>query len=176
VATAGLGNVHLITADIASTGLTDGSADAVISNCVINLCPDKQAVYQEAFHLLRPQGPLAVSDIVLAGSIEPALAERLRMARLGCLAGAEVDDAYLATIVRAGFTDIRIVARHQLDSDELEAMALCPGPSFSPPVSRSELEGVTGKVVSLKFTAVKPASRRRSPDRSGPTAKAPRHR
>lgn len=76
----------------------------------------------------------------------------------------------------AGFTDIGIVARHRLAPHELEAMARCPGPSFSPPVSRSELAGVTRRVASLKFTAVKPARRRRSPDRSGPTAKAPRHR
>lgn len=152
---AGLANVQLITEDIAHTHLPDGSAGVVISNCVINLCPDKSAVYQEAFRLLQAGGRLAVSDIVLSEAIAPELGERFHSAGVGCLAGAVVEDDYLNIVRRAGFKDVRVVARHQLAPGELEAMARCPGPQFSPPASADDLASVAGTVVSLKFTANK---------------------
>lgn len=154
VAEAGLADrVELRVEDIAGTELPDDSTDVLLSNCVINLVPDKDAVYREGFRILRPGGRLAISDIVLTEEIAPELQERFRSTWAGCLGGAIPEDPYLETVRRAGFRDIRIVARHQLPSEELEAMACCPGEDFCPAPSRTDLAAVEGKVASLKFTA-----------------------
>ncbi|MGH2770490.1 MAG: methyltransferase domain-containing protein, partial [Actinomycetota bacterium] len=80
VAAAGLEDrdFELRLADMAATPLPDGSIDVVISNCVINLCPDKEAVYEEAFRILRPGGRVAISDVVLTGDLAPGLQARFR--------------------------------------------------------------------------------------------------
>jgi len=90
VAEAGLKdrNIQLRVADMGKTNLRDGFANVVISNCVINLCPDKDAVYKEAFRLLRPGGRVAISDIVLTEGFSPELKNRFESAWSGCLGGA----------------------------------------------------------------------------------------
>jgi SAM-dependent methyltransferase len=157
VAEAGLpdGNIELRVAEIEKTELSDGVADVVISNCVINLCPDKDAVYGEAFRILRPGGRLAISDIALTEHVGPELRERFRSAWAGCLGGAVPEEDYMNTVRAAGFVDVRTVARHLLAPDELEAMACCPGKEFTPAPAKEDLAAVEGKVMSIKFTAIK---------------------
>lgn len=159
VAEAGLQdrNIELRVADMEKTQLLDGFADVVISNCVINLCPDKDAVYEEAFRILRPGGRLAISDIVLTEKMHFGLQERLQSTWAGCLGGAIAEDDYWQTVRKAGFAEIQIVARHLLTPEELKAMACCPGEEFTPPPSGEDLALVEGKVTSIKFTAVKPS-------------------
>lgn len=142
-------------ADMGKTGLPDCFADVVMSNCVINLAPDKDAVYREAFRVLRPGGRLAVSDIVLTENIDPALRERLQSTWAGCLGGAVQEDDYWQTVRQAGFTEVEIIALHQLTPQELEAMAQCPGEEFTPAPAKWDLAAVQGKVTSIKFTAFK---------------------
>jgi ubiquinone/menaquinone biosynthesis C-methylase UbiE len=144
-------------ADLADTGLPDGSADVVISNCVINLSPDKDAVYREAARILRPGGRLAISDIVSSEPIDPELQDRFRATWAGCMGGAVPEADYLEMVRRAGFTDIEVVSRHNLGGEELEAMSRCPGPDFTPAVAADDLAAVQGKVVSIKFKALKGA-------------------
>jgi len=158
VAEAGLqdSNTELRVADMERTQLPDRSADIVISNCVINLCPDKEAVYKEAFRILRPSGRLAISDIVLTERIAPELQERFQSRWAGCLGGAIPEEDYMDTVRKAGFTGIQIVARHLLTPGELEAMACCPGEEFTTPPSKEDRVLVEGKVASVKFTAAKP--------------------
>lgn len=147
------GDVELRVAEMADTQLSDGSADVAISNCVINLAPDQDAVYREIFRILRPEGRLAISDIVLAEDIDPVARERYRATWAGCLGGAEVEQEYLKTIERAGFSDIEVVDRHVLPPRELQAMAGCPGPEFSRAPTAEELAPAEGKVASIKVTA-----------------------
>jgi arsenite methyltransferase len=137
--------------DMADTNVPDNWADVVISNCVINLAPDKDAVYREAHRLLRPGGRLAVSDVVLTEPIASEPQQRFSSTWAGCLGGAVPEADYLETVRRAGFSEIEVVARHVLASEELEAMARCPGPEFAPAVE--DLADVEGKVESIKFTA-----------------------
>lgn len=157
VAEAGLQdrNIELHVADMDKSQLPDGFADVVMSNCVINLCPDKDAVYKEASRVLRPGGRLAISDIVLTESIDPGLQERFRTILAGCLGGAIVEKDYRETVRKAGFADVQIVARHFLSPEELQAMACCPGQEFTPAPAKDDLAIVQGKVASIKFTAVK---------------------
>jgi ubiquinone/menaquinone biosynthesis C-methylase UbiE len=148
-------DVQLRVRDMTATGLPDADADVVISNCVINLSPDKAAVYREAFRILRPGG-MAISDVVLSDPIDPELQERFRATWAGCMGGAVPEADYLEMVRRAGFAEVEVVARHPLAAEELDAMARCPGPEFAPPVTDDDLGPVQGKVVSMKFKAVKP--------------------
>jgi arsenite methyltransferase len=80
VAEAGVTTAELVTEDISHTQLPAESADVVLSNCVINLCPDKHAAYTEAFRLLRRGGRVAISDIILTEPIPTELTERFQAA------------------------------------------------------------------------------------------------
>lgn len=161
VAEAGLQgrNIELHVADMAKAPLPDSFADVVISNCVINLCPDKDAVYKEAFRILRSGGRIAISDIVLTENIASELQACFQSTWAGCLGGAIPEEDYWQTVRKAGFTGVRIVARHLLTPEELEAMACCPGEEFTPPPGKEERALVEGKVASIKFTAIKPPPR-----------------
>jgi len=106
-------NVTFARADIEHLPLGDGAADAAISNCVINLAPDKAAVFAEIFRVLRPGGRLSVADIVMRGTREAIQLFRRQAGPeswCACVSGALAEEEYLATIRRAGFTDVRLVA------------------------------------------------------------------
>ncbi len=162
VAEAGLenSNIELRVGDIAVTKLPNSSVDVVISNCVINLCPDKDAVYEEAFRILRTSGRLAISDIVLTEEINPELRDRFRSSWAGCLGGAIPEDDYWEVAKQAGFEDFIVIARHTLAPDELESMACCPGEEFFTAPAKEDIQSVQGKVTSVKFTAVKASTSR----------------
>lgn len=157
VAEAGLTDaVKLVVGDMEQLNLPDSFADVLTSNCVINLSPDKDAVYREAFRILKPGGRLAISDIVLTEKIEPHVQARLQSTWSGCLGGAIDEESYFDIIRKVGFSQPEIVACHALASQELDEMACCPGPEFTLAPAKGDLAVVQGKVVSIKFTAVKP--------------------
>lgn len=158
VAEAGLTEaVELLVAGMDQLNLPDEFADVVISNCVINLCPDKEAVYREAFRILKPGGRLAISDIVYTKKTDPQVQERFQSTWSGCVGGAIEEASYFEIIRKTGFRQVEVVARRPLPSKELEAMACCPGPKFTPAPAKEDLAAVQGKVTSIKFTAVKPS-------------------
>lgn len=104
----GLRQVEFRAGRIEALPLDDASVDAVISNCVINLVPDKSAVYREIARVLRPGGRMVVSDIVLDALLPPFVAESVA-ALTGCVAGAALRGDYLATIAAAGLVDVEVV-------------------------------------------------------------------
>ncbi|QNI36879.1 arsenite methyltransferase [Edaphobacter albus] len=104
----GYSNVEFHHATIDRTGLPDATADCVISNCVVNLAPDKQAVFHEIFRILKPGGRVAISDIALKGELPEAVATSLA-AYVGCIAGAIPIEQYRTGLRAAGFEHIEII-------------------------------------------------------------------
>ncbi len=149
-------DIELRVAELENSQLPDSFADVVMSNCVINLCPDKKAVYKEAYRILQPWGRRAISDIVLTEGIDSHQRKRFQENWAGCLGGAITAEFYWQGIKKAGFAKIMVVSRHILTPQELKAMACCPGEEFTPAPAKENLCGLQGKVVSVKFTAMKP--------------------
>jgi SAM-dependent methyltransferase len=104
---AGVTNVEFLRGTIEDIPLPAETVDVIISNCVINLSGDKDAVLREAFRVLKPGGRFAVSDIVLRRSLPPALQEDMAL-WTGCVAGALVEADYRAKLKAAGFEDIAV--------------------------------------------------------------------
>ncbi|MEO0080791.1 MAG: arsenite methyltransferase [candidate division WOR-3 bacterium] len=105
----GYDNVEFRLGEIEHLPVGDNSVDVVISNCVINLSPDKQQVFREALRVLRPGGRLMVSDIVLAAPLPKPLLDSVA-AYVGCISGASLKTDYLAMIVEAGFAGVTVLS------------------------------------------------------------------
>ncbi len=103
----GLENVEFLKGEIEQIPLPDNSVDVIISNCVINLSADKDLVLREAFRVLKPGGRLAVSDVVVRGTVPDAIRRSMEL-WVGCVAGALGDDEYVGKLTRAGFVAIDI--------------------------------------------------------------------
>ncbi|MHA1211001.1 MAG: methyltransferase domain-containing protein [Candidatus Heimdallarchaeota archaeon] len=103
----GLMNVEVKLGEIEAVPLEDSIADLVISNCVINLSPDKQAVFNEAFRILKPGGRLVDADKIAAEELPQSLRENSD-AWCGCVSGALTKEGYIEVIEKAGFIDVRI--------------------------------------------------------------------
>jgi SAM-dependent methyltransferase len=106
----GLRNVEFRYGHIEQLPVESNSIDVILSNCVINLSPDKPAVFREAYRVLKLGGKFAVSDIVSDADI-PASAQADLLSLAGCISGAMKEDDYLAGIRAAGFSDVRVVDR-----------------------------------------------------------------
>ena len=104
-------NVEFRLGEMEHLPVEDKSIDVIISNCVINLSPDKLATFKEAFRVLRPNGRILISDIVTEGEL-PEDVRRSFEAWAGCIAGALEKQEYLDTIKKAGFKAVMIVSEH----------------------------------------------------------------
>ncbi len=150
---AGAANVEFLKGTIEAVPLPERSVDVVISNCVINLSGDKDAVLREAFRVLKPGGRLAVSDVVVRGEVPPDIRRSMEL-WVGCIAGALEEQDYRAKLERAGFTDVTIEpwrvynvaeARSFLADAGIDADVIAPL--------------VEGKFASASIRAVRPASK-----------------
>src|SRR5258706_1393171 len=103
----GYKNVEFRQGDIENLPLAGGVADVVVSNCVLNLVPDKKRAFAETFRVLKKGGHFSVSDIVLVGDLPEGLKKNAEM-YVGCVAGAIQKDEYLSIIKEAGFKEIKI--------------------------------------------------------------------
>ncbi len=105
--TRGLNNVEFRQGDIENMPVSDGVADVIVSNCVLNLVPNKQAVFAEIFRVLKPGGHFSISDIVLNGDLPDDLLKAAEM-YAGCVTGAIQKDKYLALAAAAGFENLTV--------------------------------------------------------------------
>jgi len=105
----GFDNVEFRLGEIENLPVADGHVDVVISNCVINLAPDKDRVFSEGFRVLKPGGRMMISDIVLLKEL-PGQIKNSVEAYVGCISGSIMKDAYLSKIEKAGFVDLEVVA------------------------------------------------------------------
>jgi arsenite methyltransferase len=131
---AGVENVEFLKGEIEHIPLPDNSVDVVISNCVINLSSDKDAVLREAFRVLRPGGRFAVSDVVTRGEILPEIRKSVLL-WVGCIAGALEENDYLSKLKGAGFSEAEVEptriyrvedAREFLSGQGLDVDAIAP--------------------------------------------------
>ncbi len=129
----GYSNVDFRLGEIERLPVADNSVDIVISNCVINLSPDKPQVFREAYRVLKPGGRVMVSDIVLLKEL-PESVRNSAEAIAGCVGGASIKDEYLAAVASAGFKNVEVV-------------------SETSPVTTGELAST---IVSANIRAVKP--------------------
>jgi SAM-dependent methyltransferase len=163
-------NVDFRLGELEHLPVADNSVDVLISNCVINLTPDKAAVFNEAFRVLRPGGRFAVSDIVLLKEL-PEPVKQSVAAYVGCLSGAIMKDDYLETIRDAGFEGVKIVDETALASG-FDSVEIVDGSALSldcfandPTVQTirnslsltpDELDDVANAVRSIKVVGEKP--------------------
>ena len=132
------GNVEFRQGEIEKLPVEDNSVDVIISNCVINLSPDKEAVFNESFRVLKPGGRLMISDLVLVKDL-PDEIKRSVEAYVGCLAGAIMKDTYLQFITLAGFQDVKVISQSMYPVDAIF----------------DDLKGADGAVATIKVSAVK---------------------
>lgn len=128
-------NVEFKLGEIENLPIEDGKIDVIISNCVINLTPDKLTAYKEAFRVLKPGGEILVSDLVTEGKI-PEEIRRSFQAWSECIAGAMEKQAYMDTIKKAGFNGIEIVEQHYFTEPNMD-------------------ERLVGKIISVQVKAIK---------------------
>ena len=147
------GNVEFRLGEIENLPVADNSVDAVISNCVINLAPDKERVFKEAYRVLKPGGRLMVSDIVLLKGL-PDFIKNSVVAYIGCVAGAAMKDEYLGAIEAAGFQETRVIDETPDNwvSDDVAAREFAESLKIPP----EELKEVATSVISIKVYGVKP--------------------
>lgn len=150
----GFTNVEFRKGVIEDLPIDDASVDLIISNCVINLSPDKPRVFKEIARVLKPGGRLAVSDIVLLQPLPDAVRQDLE-AYIGCIAGAEPIDAYLAHVAAAGLA----VEKAQKKSYDVLAVLGCSPEAGKLVANLPEDFKNSQSVASLDVVAMRPAER-----------------
>ena len=148
----GYWNVEFRLGAIEHLPVADQSVDAIISNCVINLSPDKEQVFKEAHRTLRPGGRLMVSDIVLLREL-PDRVQQSVQAYVACVAGAATKEQYLGALSAAGFQAIEVV---QETTVPLDLPADDPTTESGMEMSAGDLRGVVESIRSIQVSAVKP--------------------
>ena len=148
------GNVEFRLGEIENLPVADNTADMIISNCVINLSPDKSRVFQEAFRILKPGGRLMVSDIVLLQPLPEIIKESVA-AYIGCVAGADRKEDYLSAIKKAGFQDVRIIDETLFPIQDIISHPAAKDVIADVDQRRQIAEALSTGVASIKVSAVK---------------------
>ena len=151
----GLTNVEFKLGEMEAIPLPDNSVDVVISNCVINLSPDKGSVFREIFRVLKPKGRIAVSDIVTQGPLPKFISQNTE-AWTSCIGGALREKNYLDKIRASGFTSVAIESKHVYSHEEISMFKETDSEVFDKSLSQKEIKSVDGKIASVRVTAEKP--------------------
>jgi arsenite methyltransferase len=147
---AGVENVEFLKGEIESIPLPDNSVDVIISNCVINLSADKDAVLREAYRVLKPGGRFAVSDVVTRGEILPEIRKSVLL-WVGCIAGALAENDFRSKLASAGFEQIDVEPTRIYRVED--AREFLSGQGFDVGALASQVDG---KFLSAFVHAVKP--------------------
>jgi SAM-dependent methyltransferase len=151
-------NVEFRLGEIENLPIADNIADIIISNCVINLSPDKERVFQEAFRVLKPGGRLMVSDIVLLKPL-PDVVKASIVAYIGCVSGADLRQDYLKAIRDAGFQDVQIIGETLFPIQDLVSHPAAKDLSVDSDMLRDVAEQLSASIVSIKVSAIKSIQR-----------------
>lgn len=150
----GYENVEFRLGEIENLPVADNFVDVVISNCVINLSPDKSRVFKEAFRVLKPGGRLMISDIVLLKEL-PEFIKNSIEAYIGCISGAIMKNDYIKTIKEAGFWDVRIIDETHFPvecmANDPTAKAITENLKILP----EKIKEIANTVISIKVSGVK---------------------
>jgi SAM-dependent methyltransferase len=150
----GYRNVEFRLGEIENLPVADNTADIIISNCVINLSPDKGRVFREAFRVLKPGGRLMVSDIVLLKELPAALHDSVA-AYTGCVAGALRKDDYLDKIAAAGFGEVHIIAETLFPMQEIVNHPAAQEAGGDSGALKAMAEQLATSIASIKVAAIK---------------------
>jgi len=151
-------NVEFRLGDIEHLPVADGSIDVIISNCVINLSPNKSRVFREAFRVLKPGGRLMVSDIVLKRPLPDSIKNSIA-AYIGCVAGASLKEDYLQEMREAGFESITVQSEAPFPVDCLTTDPMVAGLAESVNLSIEELaDHAADLVLSVRVAGLKEGS------------------
>jgi len=150
----GYRNVEFRLGDIEYLPVIDNSVDVILSNCVINLSPNKPKVFAEAFRVLRPGGKLTLSDVVLLRPLLPVLAGSAA-AYLGCVAGASHKNDYLDMLKTAGFADVKVVGESPFYLGEAAADPVVQAIIAEAKLTPDEVKEIGKSIVSIKLVATK---------------------
>lgn len=148
-------NVEFRLGEIESLPVADNTADIIISNCVINLSPDKPRVFREAYRVLKPGGRLMVSDIVLEKELPDFIRESVQ-AYIGCVSGAMLEADYLGAIEAAGFTDVRVADETGIATDSLENDPIAVSIAESLELTPEKMQELASSIKSIKVSGIKP--------------------
>jgi ubiquinone/menaquinone biosynthesis C-methylase UbiE len=149
-------NVEFRLGEIENLPVADNTADAIISNCVINLSPNKLRVFAEAFRALKPNGRMMISDMVLLKELPAEILKNVQ-AYIGCISGAEKKTDYLNHIKQAGFQDIKIIEETTLPFEMLISDETAQQIMKELEISKEKAAELIGSAVSIKVSAVKPS-------------------
>jgi arsenite methyltransferase len=148
-------NVEFRLGEIENLPAADGAADVVISNCVINLSPNKERVFEEALRVLKPGGRLMVSDIVLLKKL-PEIIKKSVQAYIGCLAGAEMKDKYLQMIKDAGFQEVRVIEENYFPVEDMANDPTAQAIVKTSEIPAGKIKEIENCVASVKVSGIKP--------------------
>ncbi len=148
-------NVEFRLGEIENLPVADGVIDIVISNCVINLAPDKERVFKEAFRVLKPGGRMMVSDIVLSKDLPGFIKDNVS-AYVGCISGAIIKDDYLNTIKRAGFASIRVLDEVNFPVDYIISDNTAAIIKNKKSLTEDLAQDLEKSILSIKVSAIKP--------------------
>jgi SAM-dependent methyltransferase len=148
-------NVEFRLGEIEKLPVADNSADVIMSNCVINLSPDKAKVFKEAFRVLKPGGRLMISDIILLRQLPKVIKESIE-AYIGCLSGAMIKEEYLQRIEAADFKDIRVVDETHFPVEFMANDPTAKAVIDKLSLSSEKVKEIVNSVASVKVYATKP--------------------
>ena len=147
-------NVEFRLGEIENLPVADNSVDVIISNCVINLAPNKKRVFEEAFRVLAPNGRLMVSDIVLLKKLPESILKSVE-AYAGCISGAEIKEKYLELIRRAGFREVKVLQEKGYPLDYIISEPDTKDAIDSLGLTLEEITEAACSVVSISVSALK---------------------